>query len=62
MKEGDVLFLNRSRSGRGIYISHPDLGWMLIGNLQHLRDFVDGKKHFVLLTVRKKNVGGTQNE
>ena len=59
MKEGDRLYVNRSRSGKGIYISNSEVNWMLIGSIQSLRDFVDGKKEYVVVEVRKRN--GTKN-
>ncbi len=62
MKEGDRLYINRSKSGKGIYISNTDLNWMLIGNLQHLRDFVEEKKEYVVVEIRKKEQkNGTKN-
>ncbi len=54
MKEGDRLYINRSKSEKGFYISNPDLSWMLIGSIQSLRDFLDRKKEYVVVEVRKK--------
>lgn len=61
MKEGDRLYIRKSRSGKGIYISNSGLNWMLVGNFQHLRDFVDGKKEYVVVEVRRKENGRTKN-
>jgi len=54
MKEGDRLYIRKSKSGKGIYISNSDLNWVLIGSIQSLRDFVDGKKEYVVVEIRKK--------
>ena len=54
--EGDRLFLRRSKSGKGIYISNEHLRFGMRGNMEHVRAVINNQKDFAVVEVRTKEI------